>query len=311
MKKLSILLIASLSAFASGPASDPASILARILAEKGVIGSADREAVESASQGERVDLLISLLQRKGVLAGADVAKLSGPSGAEEASTASFQKVSSSSQAAGERSAETPQVTADSKFPITVYGTLLTNAAYNTAVTNIEDIPLFAAKQGSDPFGADKNFAMTARQSRFGLRYQGPQVHGAKLSGQLEFDLLGGKAAFANGISMDIVRLRLAFGRLDWKNVSLVAGQDWSVFAPLNPTTFAQFAIPGLSASGNPWDPVSPKSERSCATHWAGPPLCSGNSLRPTRTQVTIRSHSYRAARRALENAEGCRGWIHG
>lgn len=85
-----------------------------------------------------------------------------------------------------------------------------------------------------------------------MRYQGPKVGGAQISGQFEFDLLGGKAAFPNGINMDLFRVRLAFGRLDWKNVSFVAGQDWSIFAPLNPTTLAQFAIPGLSASGNPW-----------------------------------------------------------
>jgi len=42
------------------------------------------------------------------------------------------------------------------------------------------------------------------------------------------------------------------GRLDWTNVSFVAGQDWSIFAPLNPTSFASYAIPAMSASGNPW-----------------------------------------------------------
>src|SRR5260370_27329232 len=52
--------------------------------------------------------------------------------------------------------------------------------------------------------------------------------------------------------MDLFRVRLAFGRLDWENFSLVAGQDWSIFAPLNPTTLAEYAIPGFSASGNPW-----------------------------------------------------------
>jgi len=52
--------------------------------------------------------------------------------------------------------------------------------------------------------------------------------------------------------MDLPRLRLALGRLDWKDYSLVAGQDWSVFAPLNPTSLAQYAIPSMSASGNPW-----------------------------------------------------------
>jgi hypothetical protein len=246
MKKLSILLIASLSAFASGPATDTASVLARILVEKGVIGPADQNAVESASQTERVDVLIVLLQDKGVLASADLARLSGMSASAKPTSLS------QTTTPAERSDPSPPVTADSRFPVTVYGTLLTNAVFNAALGNIQDIPLFASKQGSDASGGDKNFAMTARQSRFGLRYQGPDVRGAKLIGQLELDLLGGKAAFPNGISMDIVRLRLAFGRLDWKSVSLVAGQDWSIFAPLNPTTFAQFAIPGLSSSGNPW-----------------------------------------------------------
>jgi hypothetical protein len=52
--------------------------------------------------------------------------------------------------------------------------------------------------------------------------------------------------------MDLLRLRLALGRLDWTNFSLVAGQDWSVFAPLYPTSLASYAIPAMSASGNPW-----------------------------------------------------------
>src|SRR5206468_4925671 len=81
---------------------------------------------------------------------------------------------------------------------------------------------------------------------------GPKVAGAQVNGQFEFDMLGGKAAFGNGMNMDLFRLRLAFGRLDWEKFSLEAGQDWSVFAPLNPTSLAEFAIPSMSASGNPW-----------------------------------------------------------
>ena len=95
--------------------------------------------------------------------------------------------------------------------------------------------------------------MTVRQSRFGLRYQGgPEVWGAKLSGNVELDLLGGAAPLANGVGMDLVRLRLAYGRMDWKNTSIEAGQDWTVFSPLNPISLASFAIPAMSTSGNPW-----------------------------------------------------------
>jgi hypothetical protein len=83
--------------------------------------------------------------------------------------------------------------------------VLWNAFYNTAGTNIEDIPLLATKRGADPY---ENFGMTARQSRFGLRYQGPEVMGGKLSGNVELDLFGGSAALGNGVNMDLVRLRL-------------------------------------------------------------------------------------------------------
>jgi hypothetical protein len=134
----------------------------------------------------------------------------------------------------------------------LYGTVLFNASYNTASTNIQDLPLFASKQGSDPSGGDKNFDMTARETRIGLRFQHANVAGARLSGQFEFDLFGGKTPLGNGIDMDLFRLRLAFGRLDWKHIAFEAGQDWSVFAPLNPTSFAAYAIPEFSASGNPW-----------------------------------------------------------
>jgi hypothetical protein len=52
--------------------------------------------------------------------------------------------------------------------------------------------------------------------------------------------------------MNLVRLRLAYGRMDWTHFSLEAGQDWTIFAPLNPTSLAEFAIPAMSASGNLW-----------------------------------------------------------
>ncbi len=143
------------------------------------------------------------------------------------------------------------VSSATKASMSLYGTLVMNAFFNTAPTNNIDVPLFALKQGSDPAGS-QTFGMTARQSRIGMRFQGREIGGAKLTGQVEVDFLGGKPAFGNGQNMDLIRLRIAVGRLDWKTYSLVAGEDWSVFAPLNPSTLAEFAIPGMSASGNAW-----------------------------------------------------------
>lgn len=247
-------------------AQDSVGELARILRDKGVITSSELTAVESSPGQERVRLLASLLEAKGVLTSVEVARLQMNS-TNQVQTESASVVpavytpppianaSAEPQAppnGRETATAAPPVTSQSRFPVTVYGNILLNSFFDTSLNNIEDVPLFAGKQGSDPFPNDKSFGMTARQSRLGLRYQGPEVGGAAISGQVEVDFFGGKAALGNGINMDLPRLRLALGRLDWKNFSLVAGQDWSVFAPLNPTSLAEYAIPSMSASGNPW-----------------------------------------------------------
>jgi hypothetical protein len=246
-------------------AQDSVGDLARILRDKGVITTSDLEKLESTPSEERVRFLASLLEVKGVLSAAEVAAVTKnpPSDRQNASVRLIPAVYTSpttatvvqpqAPAKGPETVSTaPAVTSQSKVPVTLYGTILLNAFFDTSLNNIEDVPLFASKKGSDPFPDDKSFAMTARQSRLGLRFQGPDVLGAKVSGQVEVDFFGGKAALGNGINMDLPRLRLAVGRLDWTNFSLVAGQDWSVFAPLNPTSLASYAIPAMSASGNPW-----------------------------------------------------------
>ena len=250
---------------ARASAQESANELARILRDKGVITNSDLEKLESAPNEERVRLLASLLQVKGVLSASEAASVT-KSSAYDGQNASIRPTPAVYTARAEAATVQPQapakgpetvsappaVTSQSKVPVTLYGTILLNSFFDTSLNNIEDVPLFASKKGSDPFPNDKSFAMTARQSRLGLRFEGPEVMGAKVSGQVEVDFFGGKAALGNGINMDLLRLRLALGRLDWTNFSLVAGQDWSVFAPLNPTSLASYAIPAMSASGNPW-----------------------------------------------------------
>jgi hypothetical protein len=112
--------------------------------------------------------------------------------------------------------------------------------------------MIASKQGSDATGSDKNFYGTARQTRVGLNLEPVSTLGGKLSGALEFDLMGGEAPYSVGAHFDLFRLRLAYGRLDWKNFAIEAGQDWSIFAPLNPTSLNEFGIPEFTATGNAW-----------------------------------------------------------
>ena len=231
-------------------AADSATMLARILAAKHLITSEELAVVEAATDDQRVAVLTGILTHEGLLNGGDMAQLT---------PVAYAAPAPRTQAAQQTQSEHPTVTATpppvisaTHVPVTLYGTLVFNSFFDTALANIQDLPLFAAKQGSDALGNDKSFGMTARQTRFGLRFNGPEVWGGRLTGQLEMDFLGGKTGLGNGINMDIPRLRLALGRVDWDHVSLEGGQDWSIFAPLNPTSFAEYAIPEMSASGNPW-----------------------------------------------------------
>ncbi len=247
----------SVSAFAGTPVE----ILAKILASRGVITTEDLNRVEAASPEDGVSLLAELLREKGVLTETDAARVEGlasspiqmamtPAAAHPVLPSSNGAPSSGPAASGR--VEAPPVTAKSNVPITVYGTILLNSFFDTAGTNNMDVPLLLTKQGTDPLGGDKSFGMTARQSRFGATINGPDIAGATTTGVFEFDLFGGQSALPNAAGFDLFRLRLAYARIDWQNVSLTAGQDWSIFAPLNPASFADFAIPEFAASGNPW-----------------------------------------------------------
>ena len=225
-------------------AQTPVEDLARVLRDKQVITSADYNRIVSASPGGDLTLLTTILRDKGILTNAEVAGIvphaaTPPMAAAPtvAAPPSPQPTTRTATAAGGG----PQLKA--------YGTLLFNTFFNDQATNNIDIPLFASARAPGP---TENFGATARQTRLGLSLSGEKVGNADVSGKLEIDFLGGEPAFTNGISMDLIRLRLAYARMDWQNFSLEAGQDWTIFAPLNPTSLAEFAIPAMTASGNLW-----------------------------------------------------------
>ncbi|HLG16972.1 MAG TPA: hypothetical protein VJH03_21080 [Blastocatellia bacterium] len=165
-------------------------------------------------------------------------------------SAALETAASAKQTGAPDKQSSGDVTSLSKVPVKIYGSVLLNTNYVDRGSNNSDIPLFAQKSGSSPDQNHQNFNMTARQTRFGLRYEGNVLDGAKLTGVFEFDLFGGKPAVPSGIDFDLFRVRLAYGRIDWAEDSIEAGQDWTVFAPLNPTTLASYATAGFSASGN-------------------------------------------------------------
>ena len=126
-----------------------------------------------------------------------------------------------------------------------YGTVYFNAFSNSSGTNNADVPLFAAA------GAG-HISATARQTRLGLRLDGPELVGGRLTALVESDFFGGFPSIGVGETFGVVRLRLAYARLQWQQTGVLVGQDWTIFAPNNPVSIASAAIPQLVTAGNLW-----------------------------------------------------------
>ncbi len=134
---------------------------------------------------------------------------------------------------------------------TLYGQVYLNASFNSGSTNFTDVPTFSTFAAA-PFAGRGNFNVYARQTRFGARFEDFVVGSAKARGVVEADFFGGFAPIGNGQNFNIVRLRLAYARLDWQKTSFEVGQDWLLFAPLNPNSLASAAIPDFASAGNLW-----------------------------------------------------------
>ena len=157
---------------------------------------------------------------------------------------------------------------DDKPTITIYGTVVANGSSAGSQLFIADIPGWAlaenqrltppAISGQQPTGFDAGsatlFDATARQTRLGLRVAAPAGKSPWTpSGQIEVDFFGARPASSQGTVFNQPRLRLALINLKHTSGwSFLAGQDWVIFAPTNPTSFAHYAVPLAASGGNPW-----------------------------------------------------------
>lgn len=138
----------------------------------------------------------------------------------------------------------------SKYRARLHGIVLMNAFRNLGNSDNLDLPTYA--EPVLPGWAKANVGATLRQSQIGLELFGPTVAGAKTSADIQFDFSGGFPATGNGVNFGIVRLQTGSLHLDWKNTSIIAGQDSLFISPLSPTSFASLAIPSFAAAGNLW-----------------------------------------------------------
>jgi len=134
--------------------------------------------------------------------------------------------------------------ASSRFPISITGMALFNAFYNTKGSGGSQYPTTAQFAQSAANGGG-----SFRQSTLGFRFQGPKLAGGgRVSGSLYTDFWAGSDSSLN----HLLRIRTATVELDWKNTTVVAGQDKPLISPREPASIAQVGVSPLTGAGNPW-----------------------------------------------------------
>jgi hypothetical protein len=110
-----------------------------------------------------------------------------------------------------------------KFKMSLGGFIKLDYAHNTNPSGPTTLSAGA------PAGVHKGESIfTAKQSRFWLKVAGPEFLGAKTNALLEADFYG-----ANSLSNEFgnIRMRHAYGSLDWDTTQVLFGQFWDVFGP--------------------------------------------------------------------------------
>ena len=119
----------------------------------------------------------------------------------------------------------------SSLDMEFYGKIKLDAAFDSHRTNTGNFARWV--ETGENNASDSQFNMTANETRLGLKIFGPDVNEMKTSGLVEIDFYGGSAE--NSLHL---RLRHAYVNLEWpeQRLSIMAGQNWDTFSPLNPTT---------------------------------------------------------------------------
>lgn len=143
-----------------------------------------------------------------------------------------------------------KVESASKYRIRFSGIVLFNLFGNSGSVENQDVPTWAMPPNRA--SSSGSVGGTMRQSILGFETFGPDFLGAHTSASVNFDFGGGFPATDDGVDSALVRLRTAAVRLDWKDTSVIAGQDQLFLSPLAPTSFASVIVPPLSYSGNLW-----------------------------------------------------------
>ncbi|WP_279342562.1 hypothetical protein [Geotalea sp. SG265] len=153
----------------------------------------------------------------------------------------------------------------SKFNLSIGGYVKLDYTHNTNAVG----PRSPVGSGGAPAGGSKDESIfTAKQSRFWLKVAGPTFLGAKTNALIETDFYGGGASSNETANL---RMRHAYGSLDWADTQVLFGQFWDIFGPAAADTldFAQ--------GGSTGTPNNPRVTQIRLTHKVG--LTTDSSLK--------------------------------
>jgi hypothetical protein len=122
----------------------------------------------------------------------------------------------------------------SNLDIQLYGFLKFDAAYDTSRIENGNYAKWVDNESTND--DDDQFNMTANQSRFGAKINGPKGEVMNASGLVEVDFYGPGVGVAE--NQGRLMMRHAYMKLDWpeKRFNIIAGQTWDVISPLLPST---------------------------------------------------------------------------
>jgi hypothetical protein len=126
----------------------------------------------------------------------------------------------------------------SKFNVSLGGYVRLDYAYNSQ--NLGNLGFLLPAGGLNRSGsvAEKQdqSIFTARVSRVWMKVAGPTFLGAKTGALIEADFVGLTANTSNSNENGELRMRHAYGTLDWPNTQVMFGQFWDIFGPAAAST---------------------------------------------------------------------------
>ena len=123
----------------------------------------------------------------------------------------------------------------SKYGLSFYGYFKLDGWYDSGLVSHQEIPFWVLPETPTNSGG---LDMTAKETRLGINFDGPEVRGGKVTGKLEMDFYGnintpGNLSGNHGYQL---RSRHAYINWDFGGWSLLAGKTWEPYLIEIPTT---------------------------------------------------------------------------